>query len=268
MLIDIAIPPRLMIAVTQDISGQPPSYWWRADAADIVPAIEKQMAAGFEKRGMETVNHVELMHQETDWEGLSPDLTNEGALELAKALGADFVIVGRVNGSKTGEGNDTDATGSWQGDISVRVLNAVTGREIVARSATVSATQETAYADSAAFFDAAADKAVHLVSPPIVKAWNVQKKRSRALEIEIQGDGYLSKLSAFRKILEAMSLVKTFQMTEMTIDQAIIAAEVEGDAQALADALSGKTSERFRVKVLDVAGTRVTIVLEGPGTSP
>ncbi|MDY6903599.1 MAG: hypothetical protein SWH61_02830 [Thermodesulfobacteriota bacterium] len=267
ILIDRTVSPRVLLAVYQQIGEKPPVYWWQESAVTTATPIEREIAGRFAKRGIETVDPSLLAHQEEiALNDLSPDLADTTAVRLGRHLGADFVITGQLDGMATY--SEADNSQQWQGHLALRLLDVATGRQIVQKTATVTPAPEIGLMDEADFTDEVAKRAVHLLSPVVVRIWDSQKQKSRRVNIRIQGDDYLSKLGAFRKILESMVIVKAFQMTEMTIDGAVLVADVEGDAAALADALSGKQADRLRVKILDMTGTQVTIALEVPGTSP
>lgn len=260
IFIDQTMPPRVLIAVGQHLGESPPAYWWQKNVLTRIVPMESRMVEKFNKRGIEAVDHADLIHQDVDFETLSPNITDVAAVTLARQLGADFVVAGRLDGiPETGEAGESEL---WQGQVNVRLLCVETGRQLAAKTAAVATETGGAFMGKMDFLNGAAEKAVHLLSPVIVRVWNSQQQRSRQIELRIQGDGYLSKLGEFRKIFDALPMVKAFQMTEMAIDGAVLLAEVEGDADSLARSLSGQQSERFRVKVLDVTGSRITIALE------
>ncbi|QTA93107.1 hypothetical protein [Desulfonema magnum] len=290
---DVKKPLNVLFLIAEQNLNNSPQYWWGENMTRPDAFSEKAMAKIMEKKGFIVVPHgyrVSDTKLNTSL-GYKPDLDNQEAMNIAKRLQADVVIVGKsivYNVSNTS---------SFSGTVSARAIRTDTGEEITSTlqtSVKVSADEISGARDalsssgtlagkelssqiSAAWHKSPTIADVRKTEPwkpadvrktepwkpadvrktepwkPDIRQSRSQEKKTDLLELIVSGTSQLGNFIKFRRTLTEIPEVEKIQIREMKSDEATIHVSFQGNTGAFEDALRSKTFELFRTKFYRVS---------------
>jgi acetolactate synthase small subunit len=253
------MPSILMLIAEQEFEDTFPHYWWGTDMPKTETAAEKAIGLAMTKLGFEMVPHITI--PELTEEGITlstPEPDNEAAVALAKAMRADFVIVGSAVAELAPNTMGEDIR-SFKGTVSARAVRADTGEEVAAAFRTdVSVDTDEIVGRNRAVTTAGA-LAGNDIALQITKA--LEKKKKSEIRILVQGKGYLSNFAKFRKTVRDIPEVMNIRIQEMKPSEAIVLVECNCDTQVFAKALMLKTFSSFGINISEVEAQQMTIRL-------
>ncbi|MDZ7582571.1 MAG: hypothetical protein U5R30_18825 [Deltaproteobacteria bacterium] len=253
--------PAVLYFISEQSPENPmPQYWWGRNMPYVKTAAETAMTETMREQGYRIVEHgpqVQLMAGQTVAD--SPEITVEEAVNLALALSADVVVIGRSVAERTDSmGPDSQ---SYKGSMIARAYFAKTGKQI----ASVIKTAVTAPADqNAGSRDAFKDvggQCVGELAALIESAWQEERPAADQILIQVAGTHNLVNFVQFRRLLTSVTGVEEVQVKELNADDAALSVSYGGKTRQLADALMLHAFETFSITIHEVTPERLKIQL-------
>ncbi len=269
------LPSVLFAVAEQKISDLSPRYWWSGDPAPIRNHSEKALAEVFEEKGFSVVAHG-FQPPEMALEAAviyQPELENQEALAMARALEAEVVVPGKsmvYQVPNTLEGEER----SFSGTVNLRALDLSTGKELASvlkSHVSVSADPETGCARALQEAgrlagEALAEKLLSRQKPSLETEKPAKAKGTEAqngsVRILLSGTRHLGSFIHFRRVLNALEGVAGFHIQEMGADSARLEVKYPGTAEELAQALVAREYESFGLDIAEVteSGMKASLI--------
>ncbi len=253
--------PAVLYFISEQSPENPlPQYWWGRNMPYVKTAAETAMTETMREQGYRIVEHgpqVQLMAGQTVAD--SPEITVEEAVNLALALNADVVVIGRSVAERTDSlGSDLQ---SYKGSMIARAYFAKTGKQI----ASVIKTAVTAAADQAAgsrdAFKDVGGQCVGELAALIEGAWQEEGPTADQIDVQLTGTHNLANFVQFRRMLASISGVEDVQVNELKTDDAALRVSYRGKTAELVDALMLNAFETFSINIHEVMPDRLKIQL-------
>ncbi|MFO7684904.1 MAG: hypothetical protein R6V60_02325 [Desulfobacterales bacterium] len=253
--------PSVLYFISEQSPENPlPQYWWGRNMPYVKTAAETAMIETMREQGFRSVEHgpqVQLMAGQTVAD--SPEITVEEAVNLALALNADVVVIGRSVVERTDSmGPDSQ---SYKGSMIARAYFAKTGKQI----ASVIKTALTAAADQAAgsrdAFKDVGGRCAGELAALIEGAWQEEGPTADQIDVQLTGTHNLANFVQFRRMLASISGVEDVQVKELKTDDAALRVSYRGKTSELAEALMLNAFETFSINIHEVMPDRLKIQL-------
>ncbi len=255
------MPRVLFLIAEQDLADDSPQYWWGENEMPPNAFSEKAMAEKLKAKGFTVLEHG---YRVSDGGGsfsvsYQPELDNQEAVSIGERLKADVVIVGKSVVYKVSDLMES-SVGSFSGTASVRAIRTDTWEEIASSLQTAIKKNEDESAGGQAALTAAGELAGIAMATKIADAWRAEAPKAEEytpearpletgmLKVIVRGTRHLGNFVRFRRALSDIPSVSEIQIREMKSDSAIITVDFQGDAKALADALTSREFELFEVR--------------------
>jgi hypothetical protein len=253
--------PSVLYFISEQSPENPlPQYWWGHNMPYVKTAAETVMIETMREQGFRSVEHgpqVQLMAGQVVAD--SSEITVEEAVNLALALNADVVVIGRSVAERTDSmGPDSQ---SYKGSMIARAYLAKTGKQI----ASVIKTTLTAVADEAAgsrdAFKDVGGRCAGELAALIEGAWQEEGPTADQIDVQLTGTHNLANFVQFRRMLASISGVEDVQVKELKTDDAALRVSYRGKTSELADALMLNAFETFSINIHEVMPDRLKIQL-------
>lgn len=253
--------PSVLYFISEQSPENPlPQYWWGRNMPYVKTAAETAMIETMREQGFRSVEHgpqVQLMAGQVVAD--SSEITVEEAVNLALALNADVVVIGRSVVERTDSmGPDSQ---SYKGSMIARAYLAKTGKQI----ASVIKTTLTAVADEAAgsrdAFKDVGGRCAGELAALIEGAWQEEGPTADQIDVQLTGTHNLANFVQFRRMLASISGVEDVQVKELKTDDAALRVSYRGKTSELADALMLNAFETFSINIHEVMPDRLKIQL-------
>ncbi len=268
ILLDRENPPTVLALIGQKETNQPFLSEAQTGFAETPLLASRTVRKAFSSKGINVVDLFPSSLEETEFAGDVPntieELDNATAIELAKALKADFVVIGLCTINSSADRTDTNEE-MLISNLSARLLNVETGEmlfQITEKNGPVQAIET----EAENLFQTAAQTIACKFSPAIVRDWDERTVPLQPITIILGGKNYISRLAEFRKILNTIPDVENVRTGEMTMEQAVLTAKFAGSAEELAAELYSRLPVSFPVKIIDITDKNIQIQID-PQTS-
>jgi hypothetical protein len=274
LTMDKGLPSVLFLLSEQNIGQISPRYsWQQGPFSDFALTIERTLSRYMHEKGFFVVDNTTVTTLGSDLgpEDVSSELTDGAAIELARKLNAEVVIVGQgsahFSGNVSGSGVKT-----VEADLSVRAIRIDQGMVIGSSEktrASVHANEMTAGTEALAL--AASDVAEDL-SKQLVANWGKASGQPVLVELVVGGIREYGDFVKFRTVLrDDIRSVKNVYLRAIKAGEAMMDVDIRGNTRMLADELMLKSFEGFGVSISEVDENRIRLelirkqdVLDGP----
>jgi hypothetical protein len=256
-----SMPRVLFFIAEQDLNDPAPRYWWGQDMPYTKPAAEMAIAETMREQGFRIVEHgPRVQNMAIRSINDTPEITSEDAINFAKALNADVVVIGKALADSA---TNTMGSGirSFKGLINARAFRTKTGDQIsvVARNAVTANVDDAAGSRDA--LRGAGSLTGEQLALEIAAAWQKEGLEADKIEIQLSGTRNLANFVMFRRMLNTVEGVQGVQVKELKADNAILNVDYKGKPKELADALMLNAFETFGINIYEVAEDSLRIQL-------
>lgn len=261
LLSEKMLPKILVLISEQDSKDRSPKYWWSQRGSFNIINSGNSLITALKNKGFSVIEP-QRISKKTMIGPLSdkPVLNDHEAIDLARKLQANVVIVGKSSAEKMPNIMGQNIR-SFKGMVTAHALRTDTGEEIAAttQNAVTSNTSE-----SAGSRDALTDAGLlagKALASQIINAWQKEEKQYNTIEIVVEGTDNLSNFVKFQRMINQIPNAKNLQLQEMKIGESILKVEFQGDAKALADALMLQSLESVGINIYEVSPDHLKIEL-------
>jgi hypothetical protein len=255
------LPKVLFFLAEQNIGDIMPTYWWGEDPAFVKGHSEKAIANALIDQGFAIIDHEGMLLYQQDMTYVNnPFLRNEEAIQLGYRLNADIIVVGTAI-AEIVPNTMAETTRSFKADLSIRVIQIDTGKEITSvdqQSVAVSRDNASGGRDALSNAGTLVGKAL---APRIAQAWKISKATSGQIEIFVKGTGDLGSFVSFRKTLSQLPGVNNLRIKETMADEALLLVDYTGPIQTLAETLMQKSFDSFGINIYEVGRKHISLDL-------
>jgi len=254
--------PKLLFLISeQSVQDSEPLYWWGPGMPYVKPVAESAIAEVLREENFQVIEHGPRVQQmAVTVVSDSPEPGPEEAVNLAKSLNADVVVVGKAVAEAAPNVMGAGIR-SFKGLVSATAFRTKTGEQIAA----VVRTAISANVDAVAGGRDALRGTGSLVGQQLVadvgSAWQKELLEADKIEIQLGGTGNLANFVMFRRMLTAVEGVEGLTVQELKSDSAVLKVAYRGKARQLADALMLRAFDTFGINIYEVGEDNLKIKL-------
>lgn len=237
--------PAILFCIAESpVDTLAPRYWWDGRGGRDESVSGAALARIFAAEGYPVVRPAAAVAA-----GYPPELRGPQAVALGREFKAEVVVVGLAT-AETAPQTDTGTAPAVRGTITARAYRVADGQQIAQTQRAVSVSREEPRIGSREALDSAATQAAADLSSQIDNALTQMLAAGRPIEIVVHGiTGRMADFVRFRSALGNLTGVDRLQIREMTGDAAILQVQYQGNARALAEALTQLPLDGFRVAI-------------------
>ena len=251
--------PRLLFLVAEQTPDSLlPRYWWGKNPEPYISQAESALALALMDQRFPLVGQGEERPDPALYQVEFPTIYDvPAALALAKALGADMVILGRAQVAEAM--NRMGDEKAFDAQINLEIYDTASGKSLGTTQTRSAAKSDLEQEGSVLAMTQAADQAAVELAARLDEFWNQNLRKENRFEVSIQGENFLPRYIALKKRFREMQDIENFQPKELGADQALLEMVYKGRPRLFADTVLLKTFEGFGLEVEVVSDTRVDI---------
>jgi len=256
-----AAPQRfLLLLAEQPVPGEPLQGWWMGQDQGVAHGA---LARALTLKGLDVIAPSQPV-EATFWR---PELTDAEAVEIAKRLGAQAVVVGTATTAASANVMGVNIR-SFQSMVKVRVLRTDTAATIGLSAQSADATGTDATEAGREVLAKAAEAAGQQIVDMVRGQGLAQPAVATTIELVVSGTRGLADLVQFRRILAETPGVTGVKMVEMRSELAILSVDFKDRGPKLAEALLKRTHSAFAIRIAESKAQqlRIELVPAEPGT--
>jgi hypothetical protein len=179
------------------------------------------------------------------------------AVDLAKEMGADLVVLGRAGASESI--NRMGGEKIFDGVIHLEVLDAATGESVASVDHQAAAKADTDQPGDIRAIDLAAGAAAEDLTVRLDAVWAQKQRKETTFDVRIEGNGFLPRFIALKKRFAEIREIENVQPREIGSDQAVMEMVYKGSPERFAQRIMLTTFDGFGIEIVELTDTLVGI---------
>lgn len=179
------------------------------------------------------------------------------AVDLARELGADLVVLGRAGASESINRMGDERV--FDGVIHLDVLDAATGEVVASVDHEAAAKADADRPGDIHAIDLAAGAAADNLTERLDAVWAQKQRKETTFEVRIEGNNFLPRFIALKKQFAEIREIENVQPREIGSDQAVMEMVYKGSPERFAHRVMLKTFDGFGIEIVELTDTLVRI---------
>jgi hypothetical protein len=182
---------------------------------------------------------------------------SEAAVDLAKALNADLVVLGRAGATESI--NRMGDVKIFDGVVRLDVFDAVTGQPVAGCEHQASAKAGDSLPGDVRAIVLAADAAAADLVSQLDEIWSRKQRKETTFDVWIEGNQFLPRFIALKKGFDDIREIENVQPREIGSDQAVLEMVYKGRPEQFVQRIMLKKFDGFGVEVVESTDTLVRL---------
>lgn len=251
--------PRILLLIAEQTPRDLlPRYWWGNNPEPYQSHAETRIADVLAKKGFSmAAPGPERPDPQAHGIRFQSIYDSGAAVDLATALGADLVLLGRA-----GAGESPNRMGDekvFEAVIRLDVLDAATGEPVAGCEHQASARASEDRPGDVQAIVQAADLAAADLAAQIDDAWTRKQREETAFDVRIEGAEFLPRFIALKKRFSEIRDIENVQPREIGSDQAVLEMVYKGGPDDFARRIMLTAFDGFGIEIIEVSDTLVSI---------
>lgn len=259
--------PRVLLLIAEQTAQDPlPRYWWGNHPEPYFSHAEIRIADLMKQKRFNVI----------EWGPERPDPRAQGirfqsiydpeaALDLAKSMGADLVVLGRAGAAESINRMANEKI--FEGTVRLNAFDVTTGDPVAESAHQIGAKAGDDRTGDVQAIVQAADLAAADLAGQIDRFWTQKQRKKTTFDVRIEGDQLIPRFIALKKRFAEIREIETVQPREIGSDQAVLEMVYQGGPDQFADRIMLKTFDGFGIEVVELTDTLVSLrFVEGPYT--
>jgi hypothetical protein len=251
--------PRVLLLIAEQTSQEPlPRYWWGNHPEPYSSHAEIRIA---ERMVQKRFNVIEMGAERPDprVHGIrfKAIYDSEAAVDLAKALNADLVVLGRAGATESI--NRMGDVKIFDGVVRLDVFDAVTGQPVAGCEHQASANAGDSLPGDVRAIVLAADAAAADLVSQLDEIWSRKQRKETTFDVWIEGNQFLPRFIALKKGFDDIREIENVQPREIGSDQAVLEMVYKGRPEQFVQRIMLKKFDGFGVEVVESTDTLVRL---------
>ncbi len=251
--------PRILLLIAeQTASDLLPRYWWGNNPEPYHSHAEIQIA---DKMTQNRFNVVGVGEQRPDPKAYGIQFKSiydtGAAVNLAEALNADLVMLGRAGATESGNSMGDETV--FDAVVHLEVLDVTTGKPVAGCEHQAAAKADADQTGDVRAITRAVDLAYADLSAQLKRSWTQKSGKEAAFTVRIQGNQFLPRFIALKKRFEEIKGIRTVTPREIGSEHAALEVTYEGSSEQFARHIMQKPFDGFKIDIEEVSDTSVSI---------
>ena len=252
------MPTILFLIAEQGPKDLLPRYWWGNNPEPYISYAETRIMDTLMDKRFTVAGRGQQRPDTRFYEIRFPSIYDAGAaVELAKKVHADLVVVGRASAAESANRMGDEKV--FDAAIKLTAYDVGSGRQVAFCENTAAAKSDTGRDGAIQAIEKSADLAALELAEKLDRYWSGYLRKESRFDLEITGNGFLPRFLALKKRLAEIKDILNMQPKEVGSGRAVMAMVYKGTPSHFADSIMLKAFEGFGIEVSAVTDSLVTI---------
>ena len=254
---------RIMVFMSeQDADQSTPSFWWGGDGGDGSGIVANALVAKFMQKDFRFVERQVALAADTDDAkpaGLGPSLSNNSALRLASAGGAEVVIIGQAQARQAATAITGTNIRSCQATVSARAVYADSGEILASCSSNAVVAHMNPSVGGAEALKKASEECAEKLIGPITSRLKQKANGHHTVRLIVRGLNFEDLAELKEMVNEQIGPVDQMYDRGYKDDTAILDLELSSNAREIAPELNNILIKNGSLKITSVSENKIQL---------